>query len=57
MRGHVDKVMDACIDICVSNHLSIEYGSMKPASREGGGDLASKLHMSELERDKGPVSE
>jgi len=29
---------------------------MKPASREGGGDLASKLHMSELEREKIPVS-
>ena len=34
----------------------VEYGSMKPVSREGGGDLASKLHMSELEREKGPVS-
>jgi hypothetical protein len=35
---------------------AVEYGSMKPASREGGGDLASKLHMSELEREKIPVS-
>jgi len=34
--------------------LIYEYGSMKPASREGGGDLASKLHMSELEREKIP---
>ena len=28
----------------------IEYGSMKPSLREGGGDLASALHMSEAKR-------
>ena len=31
-------------------HVPAEYGALKPKRREGGGDLASRLHMSKATR-------
>lgn len=31
-------------------YLCVEYGTLKPKSRDGGGDLLSRLHMSKVKR-------